>query len=133
LAQLWTAPQWAQVNFCRFIFAPGQRFCSIVRPVSVSFEVEGQRTSKLFRSAQTFGFGRRRGGSKQNRLAMSEPVNNPRFGGIVGRHLHPHTIARRQANETFAHFARDMRKHEMIVRKRDPKHRSGQHAHDRSL
>jgi hypothetical protein len=64
---------------------------------------------------------------------MSEPVNNPRFGGIVGGHLHPHAIAHRQANKTFAHFARYMRKHEMIVRERDPKHRSGQHAHDRSL
>jgi hypothetical protein len=53
-----------QVNFCGFIFAAGQRFCSIVRPVSVSFEVEGQRTSKLFKSAPAFGFGRRRGGSK---------------------------------------------------------------------
>jgi hypothetical protein len=31
--------------------------------VSVSFEVEGQRTSKLFRSAP-FGLGFRRGGSK---------------------------------------------------------------------
>jgi hypothetical protein len=64
LAQLWTAPQWAQVNFCGFIFAADHRFCSIVRPVSVSFEVEGQRTSKLFKSAPTFGFGRRFGGSK---------------------------------------------------------------------
>jgi hypothetical protein len=63
LVQLWTAPQCAQVNFCRTIFAAGQRFCSIVRPVSVSFEVEGQRTSKLFRSAPAFAFGRR-GGSK---------------------------------------------------------------------
>jgi hypothetical protein len=64
LVQLWTAPQWAQVNFCCLIFAAGQSFCLIVRPVSVSFEVEGQRTSKLFRSAPAFGFGRRRGGSK---------------------------------------------------------------------
>ena len=64
LVQLWTAPQWAQINFCPFIFAAGQSFCSIVRPVSVSFEVEGQRTSKLFRPAPIFGFGSRCGGSK---------------------------------------------------------------------
>jgi hypothetical protein len=64
---------------------------------------------------------------------MSEPVNNPGFGGIVGRHLHPHAIAHRQANEPFAHFARNMREHEMLVRERDSKHRSGQHARDRSL
>jgi hypothetical protein len=62
--QLWTAPQWVQVNFCGFIFAAAQSFCSMVQPVSVSFDVEGQRTSKLFKSAPAFGFGRRRGGSK---------------------------------------------------------------------
>jgi len=64
LVQLWTAPQWAQVNFCGFIFVAAQRFCSMVRPVSVSLEVEGQRTNRLFRSAPAFGFGRRCGGSK---------------------------------------------------------------------
>jgi len=64
---------------------------------------------------------------------MSETVNNPRFGGIVGGHLHPHTITHRQANETFAHFARNMREDKMIVRERDPKHCSRQHAHNRSL
>jgi hypothetical protein len=41
-----------------------QRPSSIVRPVSVSFEVEGQRTSRLFMLIPGFGFGRRRGGSK---------------------------------------------------------------------
>jgi hypothetical protein len=57
LVQLWTPPQWAQANFSGFTFAVGQRASSIVRPVSVSFDVEGQRTSKLFRP--TFGFDRR--------------------------------------------------------------------------
>jgi hypothetical protein len=52
------------VTFCGFTVVIAQRFSSIVRPVSVSFEVEGQRTSKLFKSAPAFGFGRRRGGSK---------------------------------------------------------------------
>jgi hypothetical protein len=55
-------PQWAQVTVSGFILAAGQLFSSMVRPVSVSFEVEGQRTNKLFRPAPTFGFGR--GGSK---------------------------------------------------------------------
>ena len=62
--QLWTAPQWAQVNLCRFIFAAGQRFSSIVRPVSVSFEVEGQRTRRLLILRAVF-FGR--GRSNRNR------------------------------------------------------------------
>jgi len=64
---------------------------------------------------------------------MLESVNNPSFGGIVRGHLHPDPIAYRQADKTFAHFARNMRQHKMIVRKRDPKHCSGQHGHDRSF
>ena len=61
--QVWTRPQCAQVNFCAFTLAALQRFSSIVLPVSVSFEVEGQRTSKLLMLAPTFVFARR-GGSK---------------------------------------------------------------------
>ena len=54
--QEWTAPQCAQVNFCVFTLAVGQRFSSIVRPVSVNREVDGQRTSKLLIPAPTFAF-----------------------------------------------------------------------------
>src|SRR6516225_6620393 len=56
--QVWTLPQCPQVNFCVFTLAVRQRFSSIVRPVSVNFDVEGQRTSKLFRLAPALGFGR---------------------------------------------------------------------------
>ena len=63
LVQVWTRPQCAQVNFCAFTLAALQRFSSIVLPVSVSFDVEGQRTSKLLMLAPTFDFARR-GGSK---------------------------------------------------------------------
>jgi hypothetical protein len=63
LLQLWTLPQCAQVNFCVLTLAALQRFSSIVRPVSVNFEVEGHRTSKLFMFA-SLDFSRRRGGSK---------------------------------------------------------------------
>jgi hypothetical protein len=49
--------------------AVAQRFSSIVLPVSVSFEVEGQRTSKLLMLGPTFGFGRR-GGSNKNLVAI---------------------------------------------------------------
>jgi hypothetical protein len=64
---------------------------------------------------------------------MLEPVNNPRFGGVVRRHLHSYAIADGKANKTFAHFAGDMRKDKMFVRERDSKHRAGQHAHYRSF
>ena len=59
------------MNFCAFTFVVGQRFSSTVRPVSVSFEVEGQRTSKVLRLGRTFTFGRR-GGSNKNRVAIGQ-------------------------------------------------------------
>ena len=62
-------PQCAQVNFSVFSLTVDQRFSSIVLPVSVSFDVEGQRTSKLLRLGPTFGFGRR-GGSNKNLVAI---------------------------------------------------------------
>src|SRR5256885_12409762 len=94
--QVWTLPQCAQVNFCAFTLAVGQSFSFTVRPVSVNFDVEGQRTSKLLRPVPTFGFGRR-GGSKRNRVAIIKlkSINDPRLGGIVGRHLHLYTISNR--------------------------------------
>jgi len=49
--------------------AVAQRFSSIVFPVSVSFDVEGQRTNKLLMLEPTFGFGRR-GGSNKNLVAI---------------------------------------------------------------
>src|SRR6476646_2187015 len=69
LVQLWTAPQYAQVNFCFFTLAAGQSFSSMVRPVSVSLEVEGQRTRRLFIPAVAFAFCRR-GGSNKNRVGI---------------------------------------------------------------
>src|SRR6267143_7296492 len=59
----------AQVNFCALTLWVGQSFSFTVRPVSVSFDVEGQRTSKLLRPVPILGFGRR-GGSKRNRVAI---------------------------------------------------------------
>jgi hypothetical protein len=50
--------------------AVAQRSSSIVLPVSVSFDVEGQRTSKLLKLGPTFGLGRR-GGSNKNLVAIN--------------------------------------------------------------
>jgi hypothetical protein len=59
------------VSFCIFILVVGQSVSSTVRPVSVSLEVDGQRTSKLFRLGRAFVFGRR-GGSNKNRVAIRQ-------------------------------------------------------------
>src|SRR5437870_9908518 len=127
--QLWTPPQCAQVTFCVFNLAIGQRFSSIVLPVSVSFDVEGQRTSKLLMLGPSFVLGRR-GGSKRNRVAISESINDASLGGVVRRHLHFYPIPDCKSNETLAHLPGDMRENQMIVRQRDAKHSSEEHRHD---
>jgi hypothetical protein len=118
-----------QVTFCVFNLAIGQRFASIVLPVSVSFDVEGQRTSRLLRLGPAFDFGRR-GGSKKKRVGILESVNDPGFGGVVRRHLHFHPVSDCKPNETLAHLAGNVRENKVIVRKRDAKHSPGQHRHD---
>ena len=72
------------MTFCVFTVAVCQRFSSIVLPVSVSFEVEGQRTSRLLMLRPVFAFARR-GGSKKNLVAISESISNARSGGVVDR------------------------------------------------
>ena len=120
------------MNFCAFILAVCQRFSSIVRPVSVSFDVDGQRTSKLLMLGPIFVFGRR-GGSKRNRVAMLESINDASFAGVLWRHLHSYSITDCQANESLAHLSGDVRQNKMLVRKRDAKHRPGKHHRDGAL
>lgn len=128
-----TPPQCVQVNLCVFSLAVGQRFSSIVLPVSVSFDVEGQGTSKLLMLGPAFGFGGR-GGSNKNLLAMSESINDASFGRVVGRHLHLHPVPDRKANEPpLAHLPGNVRENEMVVRKRDAKHGSRKHRRNGAL
>ena len=116
-----TPPQCAQVNLCVFSFAVDQRFSSIVLPVSVSFDVERQRTSKLLMVGPVFTFGRR-GGSNRNLVGISESINNTSFRGVVRRHLHSYPITDCKSDETFAHLSGNVRENQMIVCKRDTKH-----------
>ena len=127
-----TPPQCAQVNLCVFSFAVGQRFSSIVLPVSVSFDVEGQRTSKLLILGPVFTF-RRRGGSKRNLVGMSESINDTSFRGVVRRHLHSHSIADCKPNEPLAHLSGNMRENQTLVRERDAKHGPRQDHHNGAL
>jgi hypothetical protein len=112
--------------------AVAQRLSSIVFPVSVSFEVEGQRTSKLLRLGPGFGFGRR-GESNKNLVAISESINDSGFGGVVWRHFHFHSITNCKPNETFAHLSGNVRENQAIVCERNAKHGSGQHHHNGAL
>jgi hypothetical protein len=120
------------VNLWVFTLAVRQRSSSIVLPVSVSFEVEGQRTSKLLTLRPAFGFARR-GGSNKNLVAMSESINDAGFGGVVGRHLHFHPVPDCKTNEPLAHLSGNVRENEMIVRKRDAKHGTREHRRDHPL
>ena len=104
----------------------------MVLPVSVSFDVEGQRTSKLLILGPAFTFGRR-GGSNRNLVGILESINNTSFSGVVRRHLHFHSITNCKPNETFAHLSGNMRKNQALVCERDAKHGSGQHHGDGAL
>ena len=75
----------------------------------------------------------RRGGSKKNLVAISESINDARFGGVVRRHFHFHPVPNCKPNKALAHLSGDMRENEMIVRERDAKHGSGQHRRDGAL
>src|ERR1700734_2595793 len=56
-----------------------------------------------------------------------EAVNDARLGEVVLRHLHFHPVAGGQADETLAHFARDMGQDNVLaVVQLDAKHRTGQ-------
>ena len=65
--------------------------------------------------------------------AMSESINDASFGGVVGRHLHSHSITDCKPNESLAHLSGDVRKDEVIVRKCDAKHGPWKHHHDGAL
>lgn len=50
-----------------------------------------------------------------------------RFAEIVGRHLDIHAIADTDADEIFAHFARDMGQHFVAVGQSNAEHGARQH------
>jgi hypothetical protein len=79
-----------------------------------------------------FGLGRR-GRSNKNLVAMSESINDARFGSVVWRHLHFHSITNCKPNESFAHLPGDVRQNKVIVRKRDAKHGSWKYHGDDAL
>ena len=81
------------MNFLFLTLAVAQRLSSTVCPVSVSFDVEGQRTSKLLMFGPGLVLGRR-GGSKKN-LTGSEAIDDARFRGVVRRHLEFDAVANR--------------------------------------
>jgi hypothetical protein len=64
---------------------------------------------------------------------MSESINDATFARVVWRHLHSYSITNCQSNESLAHLSGDVRQNQMLVRKRDAKHRPGKHHGDGAL
>lgn len=79
-----------------------------------------------------FTFGRL-GGSNKNLVAISKSINDSRFGGVVRRHFHFHSITDCKPNETFAHLSGNVRQNHALIRKRDAKHCSWEHHRDGAL
>lgn len=129
LVQVCTSPQCEQVNFCVFTVSLCQCFSSTVFPVSVSFEVEGQRTSRLLIPGRVFACF---GGSKKKRVAILKSINNARSGGVVGRHFHLHAVSDCYPNKSLAHSAGYTGENEMLVGKSDAKYGPRRDRRDRA-
>jgi len=60
-------------------------------------------------------------------MGKLQPINNTRFVQIVGRHFHFYAVTGSQADEAFAHFARDVGEDLVLVSQFNPEHGAGQH------
>ena len=69
----------------------------------------------------------------KNFIFLCEPINDTRLVDIVRRHMQFYTIANCEANKTFAHFAGNVRQHEMFIRQSDAKHCAGKNRCNRSF
>ena len=71
-------------------------------------------------------------GATLNFVRLAEAIDDARLVQIVGRHLELHAVAIGQADEAFAHRARDMGQDRMIigVREGDSEHRAREHFSD---
>ena len=79
--QVWVWPQWAQLNFWLFTLAASQRCSSMVWPVSVNFEVEGQRTRRRLITGPVLTLGR---AVVAKNFIRSRDVKQYRCGDIAG-------------------------------------------------
>src|SRR5205814_4584891 len=61
--------------------------------------------------------------------ALPQAIGDARLVEVVGRHLHLDAITDGEPDETFAHFAGDVRQHLMFVVELDAKHGARQHRH----
>lgn len=64
---------------------------------------------------------------------LSKPINDARFIDIIRRHFEFHPVPGSEANETFAHFSRDVREDETLVRQFDAEHCARENRNDFSL
>jgi len=64
---------------------------------------------------------------------LSKPINDARFIDIIRRHFEFYPVPGCEANETFAHFSRDVREDETLVRQLNAEHCARENRDDFSL
>jgi len=70
------------------------------------------------------------GAIRAERNVLAQPINDPGFIDVVGRHLELHAVAGGQADEALAHFARDMGEDGVVVGQLHPEHGAGENGSD---
>ncbi len=64
---------------------------------------------------------------------LTEAVDDASFIDVVRGHFHFDTVANGEANEAFAHLARDMSENLMLIGQSNPEHRSRENRQDGSF
>ena len=88
--QRWTFPQWVQVSLLSATSICAKLFASVVRPVTNSLAVAGQRTRIRITIGPVGIFTER---VSIIARPLPESIHDPRLRRIVGRHLQPHPIS----------------------------------------
>ena len=64
---------------------------------------------------------------------LSDPIDDPCFGGVVWRHLHLDLVSDHEANESLPHFTRNVGQNFVITGEFDLEHGSRQNRGNRAL
>jgi len=70
------------------------------------------------------------GAIRAERNVLAQPINDPGFIDVVGRHLELHAVAGGQADEALAHFARNVGEDGVVVGQLHPEHGAGENGSD---
>ena len=98
-------------------------------PVWMRQSAAASATTTAGTTAGTTGTGRARTSATHGTTAV-EPIHDPGFFGVVGRHFDFYPVTGDEPDEALAHFARDMGENEVTVFQLYPEHGAGENGVD---